>query len=392
LLEAVFDARGRVREGSDPDAVTRIQQALVDVVTITGKQYDLGRTGPAANGVDGVFGPRTSAAVRAFKADEGLGSTTFGDVGPGTMARLDGLFSGAGPTPAPCIDGPVSLEPDPIPDVPPPAVAQMPADQLLALIRKRQVPGSFVPPHPPLGAAIPRIDGIAPIVTRAVPDDVGCLRCVAEWSIPKPVVEIFLASGSFSDEKRFWVTQPGDNRECPTPVPTLKEVRKVILPSARPTLLLAELEHFADFRRAFRMAIHRWSSTVGRLSEARTHLRARTADECVGKVSLFLNQQTGLPVGLPITLLPAEVFAGDVMDLYSQTSKRDAAAHIAESNPPRARDPIRPTIDLARNPFGCSAFLRYFDHRCGAGRIPGPSADDVVTDLGSPPKQRWHAL
>lgn len=67
-------------------AVSKIQQALVDLA------YDIGGTGPAANGVDGAYGPKTAAAVRQFKADNKLGFEQFGDVGPGTMGRLDILF------------------------------------------------------------------------------------------------------------------------------------------------------------------------------------------------------------------------------------------------------------------------------------------------------------
>lgn len=71
----------------------RIQQALIDVQQITGNTYDLGSTGPNKDGVDGDYGPKTAAAVRKFKADENLGFTQFGDVGPRTMHRLDELFS-----------------------------------------------------------------------------------------------------------------------------------------------------------------------------------------------------------------------------------------------------------------------------------------------------------
>jgi hypothetical protein len=74
----------------------RIQQALIDVQQITGNTYDLGSTGPNGHGVDGIYGPKTAAAVKKFKADEKLGFTQFGDVGPGTMHRLDVLFSASG--------------------------------------------------------------------------------------------------------------------------------------------------------------------------------------------------------------------------------------------------------------------------------------------------------
>jgi hypothetical protein len=95
-LVAAFEDRGRVREyDPDTDAVTRIQQALLDVTKITGNAYDLGPTG-----ADGVFGAKTATAVRKFKTDESLGATRYGDVGPGTMHRLDELFNGAKPKPA----------------------------------------------------------------------------------------------------------------------------------------------------------------------------------------------------------------------------------------------------------------------------------------------------
>ena len=65
-----------------------MQQALADL----GRGYDLGHSGPAQDGVDGVYGPKTSAVVRQFKRDEALGFTQYGDVGPGTIHRLDALF------------------------------------------------------------------------------------------------------------------------------------------------------------------------------------------------------------------------------------------------------------------------------------------------------------
>ena len=64
-------------------STARIQQALIDL------GHDLGPTG-----ADTVYGAKTAAAVRAFKAKENLGFTQFGDVGPGTMTRLDELFPG----------------------------------------------------------------------------------------------------------------------------------------------------------------------------------------------------------------------------------------------------------------------------------------------------------
>lgn len=89
VLEACFDDTARLGVGARGDAVERVQQALVDL------GFDLG---PGGN--DGVYGERTAAAVRQFKTVHGLGSTQFGDVGPGTMRRLDQLFPG-GPAPRP---------------------------------------------------------------------------------------------------------------------------------------------------------------------------------------------------------------------------------------------------------------------------------------------------
>jgi peptidoglycan hydrolase-like protein with peptidoglycan-binding domain len=92
-LELCFEDKDRLRENdSDSDAVVRVQQALIDVSAITGNKYNLG-----PGGADGKYGPATAAAVRKFKSDENLGSTQFGDVGPGTMHRLDQLFGGTQP-------------------------------------------------------------------------------------------------------------------------------------------------------------------------------------------------------------------------------------------------------------------------------------------------------
>lgn len=59
----------------DPEATARVQQLLID------RGYD---PGP----VDGIFGPRTDAAVRQFQNDNGLAAD--GVVGPMTWAALTG--------------------------------------------------------------------------------------------------------------------------------------------------------------------------------------------------------------------------------------------------------------------------------------------------------------
>jgi peptidoglycan hydrolase-like protein with peptidoglycan-binding domain len=80
-LEACYENRARLGVGDSGASVVAVQQALSDL------GYDLGSWG-----VDGAYGDATAAAVRAFKHDEDLGSEQYGDVGPGTMHRLDYLF------------------------------------------------------------------------------------------------------------------------------------------------------------------------------------------------------------------------------------------------------------------------------------------------------------
>ncbi|HET9711319.1 MAG TPA: peptidoglycan-binding domain-containing protein, partial [Pyrinomonadaceae bacterium] len=82
LLEACFDDRARMTQGHRGRSVEKVQQALLDL------GYNLG-----PSGADGIYGPKTWNAVKQFKANEGLGFENMGDVGPGTMHRLDELFS-----------------------------------------------------------------------------------------------------------------------------------------------------------------------------------------------------------------------------------------------------------------------------------------------------------
>ena len=81
-LEACLQDRARLGEGATGLSVGRVQQALIDL------GHDLGE------GADQRYGPKTAAAVRSFKTEQALGFTQFGDVGPGTMGRLDELFPG----------------------------------------------------------------------------------------------------------------------------------------------------------------------------------------------------------------------------------------------------------------------------------------------------------
>ena len=112
-LEACLQDRGRLGEGATGLSVGRVQQALVDL------GHDLGA------GVDQRYGPKTATAVRSFKTDQALGFTQFGDVGPGTMGRLDELFPGplppCKPDDIPVTDGEAKAMPrHPVPGPPVP--------------------------------------------------------------------------------------------------------------------------------------------------------------------------------------------------------------------------------------------------------------------------------
>jgi hypothetical protein len=90
-LEACLNDKGRLGPSDHGVAVSKVQ---------TGLLRDGADLGP--DGVDGKFGPATGQAVRDFKTRHKLGFTSFPDVGPGTMAKLDELCPAApGPTPVP---------------------------------------------------------------------------------------------------------------------------------------------------------------------------------------------------------------------------------------------------------------------------------------------------
>ena len=91
-LEACYDDQARLTVGARGESVQKVQQALVDL------GYALG-----PSGADGSYGNATWNAVKKFKATEKLGWEHMGDVGPGTMGRLDELFGG--PSPQPTEDG-----------------------------------------------------------------------------------------------------------------------------------------------------------------------------------------------------------------------------------------------------------------------------------------------
>jgi peptidoglycan hydrolase-like protein with peptidoglycan-binding domain len=65
---------------TDAKTVAAVQQALVN------KGYDLGSSGPASNGVDGVFGPKTKAAIKKMQTDANL--TQSGIIDEGVIMAL----------------------------------------------------------------------------------------------------------------------------------------------------------------------------------------------------------------------------------------------------------------------------------------------------------------
>src|SRR6185369_4324530 len=73
-----------LKRGSTGPEVTAVQQRLQDL-------------GFDPNGIDGIFGPGTESAVKAFQQEKGLG--VDGKVGPITRAalELDGGGGGTGP-------------------------------------------------------------------------------------------------------------------------------------------------------------------------------------------------------------------------------------------------------------------------------------------------------
>jgi hypothetical protein len=100
-LERVLNDEDRVRSGERGEHVAAIQQGLMrDGIDLP--QF----------GADGVYGGETASAVRQFKTKHNLGFTQFGDVGPGTMGKLDELGTRPQP-PEPTPPGPNPPGPTP---------------------------------------------------------------------------------------------------------------------------------------------------------------------------------------------------------------------------------------------------------------------------------------
>lgn len=402
-LEACLQDRARLTIGARDDGehtpVRKVQQALLDL------NFDLG---PA--GADGKFGSRTSQAVKAFKGAEKLGFEHIGDVGPGTMRRLDELFAAQPPPPPTCADAPVDETIDPLPAVPP-FTFRLASQQDLVEMAKRQ--GQAVD-GVPLGASEPSFTKTPfqdsgeltfPVSVTAIPDD-GCFRCAASWQLPVAWRTLIVAGAIVLPEpKRFFVSRPGDVSGCP-PAVRLLDVRELVTPDVLPFVVAAELEHYLDFVRAFRIVGGRYLANVARLSPERTHLRARDAKECERKVRGFLVLSHGLPFrpprasasSSPVVELDAlksytEDFINDFIAFYlsPDRDRKPDGPHIAHPQPPTSKGPIHPNIDRDVNPFGCGAYCRKLTPKSFPG-IPGGPSEALVKDDNTPRKQPWHAL
>jgi hypothetical protein len=387
ILEACFDGEQDkyLRRGSKGEPVTKVQQTLVD----------LGFELPVF-GVDGIFGNETGNAVSQFKSDNDI-SPSDPVVGTRTISKMDQLVAdneNKNKTQSNCKETTITQDKEPLPDIPMPSIIRMNAADLFELVKKRQPPGAFVPPNPPLGATQPTIENVTSAKAKAIPvEGTDCFKCIAEWEMVKPKVEVFIATGTFSDEpKRFFVARQGDVSGCPEGV-SRKEVIKVILAEAEPIILDAELEHWADFIMSYMLVGGRYLSNIRRLTPERTHLRGKTEQECTQKVAQFLMDTT---IGLPVDPLGSFgiMLSSDLTDLFMlNTGKRDQSAHSAISKPPRGKPPVFPNIDTEKNPFGCNAYFRKFDKDSGPG-IPGPTFIEIMEDPDGniPRAQTWHTL
>lgn len=147
LLEACFEDRARMDVGARDTAteqpVSKVQQALID------RGFDVG-----PSGADGIYGAKTAAAVRAFKTSEHLGSEQFGDVGPGTMHRLNELFPQATPPGPPSPTPPTPPAPSPTPPAPP-APTPTPPTPPAPSPTPPTPPGPSPTPTPPAPAPAP---------------------------------------------------------------------------------------------------------------------------------------------------------------------------------------------------------------------------------------------
>lgn len=231
-----------LRAGVGGAAVAKVQQTLIE----------LGFALPRA-GADGRFGDGTGQAVAQFKQRNGI-VPADPVVGAKTIGALDAalLERPPGPAPAPaCGTGPISTQPEALPAIPLPTVTKLPANDLLKLVKIRQRPGGVLPTAPPLGETIPKLDNLQPVGIRVEPDgSSNCVKCIADWTLPQPTVDIFIATGDFSDEpRRSFPVQERSVSHCPPAGGgTFKEVIKRILPEAEPIILTSGTGTLVRFR------------------------------------------------------------------------------------------------------------------------------------------------
>ncbi|MBU8974525.1 peptidoglycan-binding protein [Lysobacter sp. MMG2] len=383
-LESIFDGKAEhfLHSGATGDAVLKVQQALMDL------GFPLPKWG-----ADGSFGNETASAVSRYKAQAGI-SPSDPVVGSRTIAALDAQMLKQPPTPA-CNDGPVSMEAEPLPPIPLPSITRINGNELLDVVRKRQVSRAHIPENPPLGANIPGFDNLKPVSVRTEPVlPEPCFKCIADWELPQPRFEIFITVGDFSDEPdRSFPVQDQSVSGCPYETGgTFKKVIKRVMPEVEPMILGQELEHWSDFVLTYSLITGRFLSNVRRLTPERTHLRGKDHDDCVGKVERFLLETSTFPWQPAISYYGA--LSGYLVDhVYSDTTTKRESDHSAVSVPPRGKKPVFPNIDHTVNPFTCKAFYRKFDKTMSTG-LPGPPFSSLIEDKEAyiPAKRPWNSL
>lgn len=388
-LENIFDGKQEefLRFGSSGDAVVKVQQTLIELGFLL-----------LRFGADGEFGNETGSAVSKFKLQNGI-SPADPVVGPKTIGALDTELvkrGGVKPKPVPtCPAGPVNMEPEPLPPIFFPTITKINGNDLLPLSKTLQRPGFSVPSKPPLGANAPKFDNVKPVTVRTEPiASQNCFKCIADWELPQPRMEIFIATGDFSDEpKRSFPVQDQSVSGCPFESgATFKDVVKRVLPEAEPLILDCELEHWSDLLLTHLLIFGRYLSNVRRLTPARSHLRGDSLSDCESKVDQFLVETTTrTPVA---NLVYGQLGFEAVSDVFHDSTSKRELDHSAESVPPRDKKPIFPNIDRDINPLTCSAFFRRFDKTIGV-KIPGPPFSSIMEDKDGdniPPVQPWNTL
>lgn len=125
---------------TDAKTVLAVQVALYK------KGYDLGDTGPNGDGVDGVFGSKTKAAIKKMQADAGLQQT--GKIDEGVIMAL-GVTPGVLP-PGVTMQGRAAVQAQAALDAATLAEhAQTPADAQSAATQLQDVANAAAPPLPP---------------------------------------------------------------------------------------------------------------------------------------------------------------------------------------------------------------------------------------------------